>query len=170
MKIHVGQFTSKWQCRGFATAFYSPQAARVASCCVCRPLARIVIPTSLRHLRSSKVAALKREFEISTLAVVVLVLLRIGIGWHFLHEGVWKAEQPNFSAKPYLQQSKGPLANWYRALIADVYGDERLDIDRMWEHWNRRIDEAEKHFDYSDGQKKAAKKALATRLDGLDDF
>jgi uncharacterized membrane protein YphA (DoxX/SURF4 family) len=113
---------------------------------------------------------LKREFQISTLAVVVLVLLRIGIGWHFLHEGIWKAEQPSFSAKPYLQQSKGPLANWYRELIPDEYGERRLDIEAMRADWTSQVAKAEEHFGYSPNQLKAAQRAMAARLTELDDF
>ncbi len=139
---------------------------------------------------------MKREFQISTLAVVVLVLLRIGIGWHFLHEGIWKAEQPSFSAKPYLQQSKGPLANWYRDLIPDVFGERRLDVEQMRGDWAKQVDraeehfgyspnqrqaaaadaesggpgKAEEHFGYSPNQRQAAEKALAARLGELDDF
>jgi uncharacterized membrane protein YphA (DoxX/SURF4 family) len=115
-------------------------------------------------------AVLKREFLITTPAVVVLVLLRIGIGWHFLHEGIWKAEQPEFSAEPYLRQAKGPLANWYRDLVPDRAGQRRLDIDAMREHWKARLAEAEKHFGYRDAQKAAAQRALAQRLSDLDDF
>jgi uncharacterized membrane protein YphA (DoxX/SURF4 family) len=113
---------------------------------------------------------LKREFQISTLAVVVLVLLRIGIGWHFLHEGVWKADQPDFSAEPYLRQAKGPLANWYRDLIPDVYGERRLDVEQMRTYWAKRIDAAEAHFGYSTNQRKAAERALDARWKELDDF
>ncbi len=113
---------------------------------------------------------MKREFQISTLAVVVLVLLRIGIGWHFLHEGIWKAEQPDFSAEPYLRQAKGPLAHWYRALIPDAYGERRLDVEAMREEWARRIDAADEHFGYSANQRKAAQAALDVRWKELDDF
>jgi hypothetical protein len=71
---------------------------------------------------------LKRQFQISALAVVILVLLRIAIGWHFLHEGVWKFGEADFSAEPYLRQARGPFANGYRRLIPDFYGEERLTL------------------------------------------
>ena len=115
-------------------------------------------------------AALKREFQISMLAVVVLVLLRIAVGWHFLHEGITKADQPNFTAEPYLRQAKGPLANWYRNLIPDAYGERRLDIEAMREHWQSQVEAATKHFHYEKRQQEAAAKALAARLRELDDF
>ncbi len=113
---------------------------------------------------------MKREFQISTLAVVVLVLLRMGIGWHFLHEGIWKAQQADFSAEPYLRQAKGPLAHWYRALIPDAYGERRLDVEQTRQHWNQRIAVAEAHFGYSDTQRKTAERALNARWKELDDF
>lgn len=46
---------------------------------------------------------------------VVLVLLRVVIGWHFLYEGVAKLLKGNWSAAGYLAQSRGflaPLFQW----------------------------------------------------------
>ena len=48
------------------------------------------------------------------LAAVFVVLLRIAIGWHFLHEGLEKvrstegAKEP-FSAEIYLRNANGPF-------------------------------------------------------------
>jgi thiosulfate dehydrogenase (quinone) large subunit len=39
-----------------------------------------------------------------------IVLLRIGIGWHFLREGWVKFTHPTFTAAPYLLGSWGPLS------------------------------------------------------------
>ena len=40
-------------------------------------------------------------------------LLRILIGWHFLHEGISKILQPGWTSQPYLLDSKGPIAAFY---------------------------------------------------------
>jgi uncharacterized membrane protein YphA (DoxX/SURF4 family) len=56
------------------------------------------------------------------LTCVFLVLLRLGIGWHFLFEGVEKVESVNvgttetnrpFSSAAYLRESNGPLSGFF---------------------------------------------------------
>jgi thiosulfate dehydrogenase [quinone] large subunit len=43
----------------------------------------------------------------------LLVLLRVGIGWHFLYEGYVKLTAKSWSAAGYLGQAQGPLAAWF---------------------------------------------------------
>ena len=52
-------------------------------------------------------------------AAFAIVVLRVVIGWHFLYEGLAKLQAPAFSAAGYLQQSRGPLAPFFRSLAAD---------------------------------------------------
>jgi hypothetical protein len=54
--------------------------------------------------------------------VVMLVVLRITIGCHFLYEGVWKFNHAEFSAEPFLTQAKGPAAPLFYAMIPDIDG------------------------------------------------
>ena len=64
------------------------------------------------------------------MAVVTLVLLRLGLGCHFLYEGVWKiAHQDEFSARPFLTQAKGPVAELFYAMVPDINGRQRLRIE-----------------------------------------
>jgi uncharacterized membrane protein YphA (DoxX/SURF4 family) len=61
--------------------------------------------------------------------VVMLVLLRLSLGCHFLYEGVWKYSHPKeFSAElgPFLLLAKGPAARFFYAMLPDVNGRERL--------------------------------------------
>ena len=46
----------------------------------------------------------------------ILTLLRIGIGWHFLYEGLAKLIDPRWSAAGYLRNATGPLAEWFHQL------------------------------------------------------
>ena len=46
----------------------------------------------------------------------VLTLLRIGIGWHFLYEGLAKLIDPRWTAAGYLRNATGFLAGWFRYL------------------------------------------------------
>jgi len=61
--------------------------------------------------------------------VVLLVALRVGLGYHFLYEGVWKIKHADeFTAEPFLTQAKGPIAPLFYAMIPDINGRQRLKI------------------------------------------
>lgn len=62
--------------------------------------------------------------------IFFMVLLRIGIGWHFFYEGVWKIKSGMFSATPYLLASSGPLKEVFRGLVNDADGFKRIGIER----------------------------------------
>src|SRR5262249_53990709 len=52
-------------------------------------------------------------------AALMLILLRVAIGWHFLYEGMEKYESTQhgkdaFSAEIYLRNANGPLAEHFR--------------------------------------------------------
>ena len=47
-----------------------------------------------------------------------LILLRLSIGWHFLHEGYVKFIVPGWTAKGYLATATGPLAGLFHWLAA----------------------------------------------------
>ena len=51
-------------------------------------------------------------------ATVALMLLRAGIGWHFLYEGLAKLLTPGWSAASFLLDSTGPFAPLFRAMAA----------------------------------------------------
>jgi uncharacterized membrane protein YphA (DoxX/SURF4 family) len=63
--------------------------------------------------------------------VVALVLLRITIGWHFLFQGLAKLEDPEFSSAGFLSQCKGPLGDYFRNLMPDPMGAERLKAENQ---------------------------------------
>jgi len=62
--------------------------------------------------------------------VVTLVMLRLGLGCHFLYEGIWKIDNyDSFTAKPFLTQAKGPIAGLFYAMVPDIHGRQRLRLD-----------------------------------------
>jgi uncharacterized membrane protein YphA (DoxX/SURF4 family) len=70
------------------------------------------------------------RIQIGMAAAVVLVVLRLSLGWHFLYEGVWKIKhRDEFTAEPFLTQAKGPLAGLFYAMIPDIQGRQRLRIE-----------------------------------------
>lgn len=61
--------------------------------------------------------------------IVLVVVLRMAIGCHFLYEGLWKMKPANgFSAKGFLGMAKGPTADLYYKMLPDLCGTERLQM------------------------------------------
>ncbi|MDR2439824.1 MAG: hypothetical protein LBE12_10705 [Planctomycetaceae bacterium] len=68
-------------------------------------------------------------FRFGFIAVVLIVLLRIAIGWHFFYEGLHKFDPAEgFSAKGFLGVAKGPTAELYYEMLPDLDGLQRLEI------------------------------------------
>ena len=62
----------------------------------------------------------------------MIVLLRVGIGWHFLYEGVHKFDpKSGFSAESFLGIAKGPTAEMYYWMLTDLDGIQRLEMDKI---------------------------------------
>jgi uncharacterized membrane protein YphA (DoxX/SURF4 family) len=61
----------------------------------------------------------------------MLVVLRLSLGCHFLYEGVWKIEhRREFTAEPFLSQAKGPVAQFFYAMLPDIDGRQRLALSK----------------------------------------
>ncbi len=67
----------------------------------------------------------------------MLIALRLGLGCHFLYEGLWKimpiekfsTQHPApFTAEPFLTQAKGPLAGYFYAMVPDIDARQRLHV------------------------------------------
>jgi uncharacterized membrane protein YphA (DoxX/SURF4 family) len=107
------------------------------------------------------------------LAVVALVALRLGIGWQFFREGIDKV-QGGFSSAGFLGSAKGPLAGFYKDLLPDPSGVQRLKQDETIEAWKDYAERAINHYGFGDDseqmalrarleEKKAAAKAKITK-------
>ena len=72
---------------------------------------------------------MKTKYRLICCAIVMIVLLRVGIGWQFLYEGVVKFDPAaNFSADSLLGFAKGPPAEMFYWMLPDIDGVERLEI------------------------------------------
>ncbi len=70
------------------------------------------------------------RFSISAATVVMLVLLRLNVGWHFFGEGLKHWADPNWTSAPALRAATGPLAPWYHAYLPSFHGfEEHLHAD-----------------------------------------
>ncbi|WP_373650119.1 hypothetical protein [Schlesneria sp. DSM 10557] len=84
--------------------------------------------------------------RISLLAVALLVVLRISIGWHLFYEGLWKLGTQKsaapWTAEPYLKNATGPLRTTFRRMTGDENDLKWLDYDTMsskWDAWRDRF-------------------------------
>lgn len=131
----------------------------------------------------------RHRFQLGLTAVVLLVLLRMSIGVHFLYQGVWKVNHPEFSADGYLAQSKGPLAEYFLELLPDRLGQERLQVAALdpatadaenryvrlnyaalAPDWDIYAGKFSSHYGLSEEQKQQAGKILASRKDQLGNY
>lgn len=86
------------------------------------------------------------ERRISILACVLLVTLRLAIGWHLFYEGIWKLNTLDtatpWTAEGYLKNATGPLRSTFRALTGDPNDLNWLDYDKVanrWADWKQRF-------------------------------
>jgi uncharacterized membrane protein YphA (DoxX/SURF4 family) len=105
--------------------------------------------------------------RISWLAVILLVVLRISIGWHLFYEGLWKLGTQNtatpWTAEGYLKNSTGPLRNIFRKMTGDANDLKWLDFETMSAKWDAWRDRFVSHYGVD-------KNKIDRLLDGPDGF
>ncbi|EMI24446.1 MULTISPECIES: hypothetical protein [Rhodopirellula] len=90
---------------------------------------------------------------LGTIAVVMLTLLRLTIGWHFISEGIDKYQAGNWSAKPFFANARGPFAGHFRQMVWDYDGTMRLDVDQTELNWAYYRDQISDHYGFDEKQK-----------------
>lgn len=63
---------------------------------------------------------------------LVLALLRMAIGWHFLYEGWVKLLYPGWTSSGYLKSAGGPMAGLFHWLAADAGRVRVIDLLNEW--------------------------------------
>lgn len=119
---------------------------------------------------------MSRRYAISTATVVMLVVLRLNIGWHFFSEGVKHYNDPLWSSEGVLRAATGPLAPWYHSYLPDFHGMEaRLHaeepaaesatvqgfINAIQDDWKAYRGEFTAFYDLNDDQRKQADEVLS---------
>lgn len=115
--------------------------------------------------------------KVSLVAVMLVVLLRIAIGWHLLYEGLWKYDQLDtnrpWSAEGYLRNAQGPFRDYFRGLTGDPDDLNWLDyewVSQRWDIWRDRFIE---YYGLTEEQKESldrlldGPKLVGERLSGL---
>ena len=85
-------------------------------------------------------------------AILAIVGLRVGIGWHFFMEGAAKVKAGGFSSEGFLAGANGPLKKHFQALIWDRDGKLRLDQRKMNGLLDQGTKDAADHFEFSEEQ------------------
>jgi len=63
---------------------------------------------------------------------ILLVALRLAIGWHFLYEGIVKLANPNWTSAGYLLDSGGFLKQFFISLAANPDVLKIIDLLNIW--------------------------------------
>ena len=87
---------------------------------------------------------------------VMLVLLRLTIGWHFYSEGLDKYQSGSFDAAPFFANARGPFAENYRQLVWDADGHMRRDLEKTKLWWAQFRDRVARHYDFNQDQETLA--------------
>ncbi len=98
-----------------------------------------------------------RRYSIA--AMVFVVILRLGIGWQLVYEGLWKIDTLRtptpWSSEGYLKNSQGPLRPFFRSLTSDPDDLNWLDetaVARRMDDWSARFTA---HYQLDDRQKRS---------------
>ncbi|MDO9254240.1 MAG: DoxX family protein [Bacteroidales bacterium] len=62
----------------------------------------------------------------------ILTVLRILVGWHFLHEGISKLATPDWSSSSYLMESKWLFSGFFHWIVAHPKALMIADILNIW--------------------------------------
>lgn len=89
---------------------------------------------------------MRSSYRIPTVAIVLIVLLRVSIGWQFLYEGLWKLDSMSstspWTAAGYLNNAQGPFRETFRNMTGDPNELAWLDYEIMnkkWNDWSKRF-------------------------------
>jgi len=73
-----------------------------------------------------------KELNYSNSQLIILIILRLVIGWHFLYEGFAKLLDPNWSSVSYLMDSKGLFSGIYHSLAGNPDVLNVVDFLNVW--------------------------------------
>ncbi len=94
----------------------------------------------------------------------------MAIGWHFLYQGIWKVQTPNFSASGFLSQAKGPLAERFYAMVPDIDGRKHLDFETQIEEMKKYADAFVERNHLNEAETAAVREMLAAHEAELLDY
>ncbi len=70
--------------------------------------------------------------RLSRTQTIILLILRIAIGWHFLYEGIAKLLIPGWTSAPYLQTARGLFAGVFHSMGTSPGVLKAVDLINIW--------------------------------------
>ncbi len=107
--------------------------------------------------------------RLSFFGIVAIVLLRVGVGWHFYMEGATKVKGGDFKSEGFLNAAEGPLADQFHALVWDYNGAVRLDRAGLKKRFADAAVQAKEHFGLTDQQSKPLEKLKQSFAEKIDE-
>lgn len=99
---------------------------------------------------------MKDPYRLGLPALILVVVLRMAIGWQLLYEGLWKIDTlhgPNpWSAVGYLKNAQGPLRGFFRDMTGDPDDLGWLDYDTTAARWDDWLDRFQSHYQLDEKQ------------------
>ncbi|NNJ27611.1 DoxX family protein [Alienimonas chondri] len=121
-------------------------------------------------VRPQPVDATADARRIAVIACVLLVTLRLFIGWQLAYEGFWKVSTLDtnrpWTSEGYLKNAQGPFRNAFRNMTGDPDDRTWLDYDSVNAKWNARYVAFDEFYQLSDQQKRQ----LNVLFEGPPDF
>lgn len=115
--------------------------------------------------------------KISSIGCILLVVLRIAIGWHLLYEGWWKINSQStaqpWTAEGYLKNATGPLRGTFRNLTGDPNDLNWLNYDKVSAEFDDYVARFRSHYPGVDNKPERGQSVtdrLMLLLDGPADY
>lgn len=107
--------------------------------------------------------------RLSVFGMLAIVLLRVGVGWHFYMEGASKVRKGDFHSEGFLTGAEGPLAGEFHNMIWDYDGHVRLNREGLKKLFSQAAEDAKQHFQLTDAQSKPVDKLRNSFLEKIDE-
>ncbi len=113
--------------------------------------------------------------QISLLAIIFLVVLRLSIGWQLFYEGIWKINTlptaKPWTAEGYLKNSAGPFRDTFRGMIDDPDGLDKLDFAKQSAYLDSWVANFIRHYgNLDEAQTKRINRVLEVQKQKLEDL
>lgn len=100
---------------------------------------------------------MKDPYRLALPALILVVVLRMAIGWQLLYEGLWKIDTLN-SPKPwssvgYLKNAQGPMRGVFRNMSGDPDDLGWLEYDTTAARWDDWLERFSSHYQLDEKQK-----------------
>ena len=109
------------------------------------------------HTDICRVKFVKDPYRLALPALILVVVLRMSIGWQLLYEGLWKIDTLSspkpWTAQGYLKNAEGPLRGVFRDMSGDPDDLGWLDYDTTAAKWDDWLERFTSHYQLDDKQK-----------------